>query len=78
MLSALFTDPERLQFGHAPLEEQPERLQATAPLPAADGTLHVDPGFTLPTAAGPVRWQLFYSSRRAGYDEGWGYGWRAS
>jgi YD repeat-containing protein len=43
-----------------------------------DGSLLQDPDFTLPTAAGPLNWNLFYNSTTAATDSPWGSGRRAS
>src|SRR5712691_10780022 len=48
-----------------------------APCPA-DGSLAQDPDFTLPTAAGPLAWRLFYNSGQASTNSEWGYGRQAS
>src|SRR5438874_1309512 len=76
MLSALLM--ESAGFGHAALEEQSPNERAWSPLPSPDGQLVQDPEFTLPTTAGPLRWQLFYHSYRAYLDGAFGFGRRAS
>src|SRR5438128_8506782 len=43
-----------------------------------DGSLFQDPDFSLPTAAGPITWRLFYNSSAAATNSDWGYGRRAS
>jgi RHS repeat-associated protein len=43
-----------------------------------DGSLSLDPDFSLHSAAGPVAWQLFYSTDRSNVRTEWGFGWRAS
>jgi len=43
-----------------------------------DGSLIQDPDFTLPTAAGPLAWRLFYDSGQANTNSEWGYGRQAS
>src|SRR6266566_908763 len=52
-------------------------LWRPAPSPI-DGSLLQDPDFSLPTAAGPLNWNLFYNSTNAAADSPYGSGRRAS
>ena len=43
-----------------------------------DGSLTLDPDFSLPSTAGPVVWQMFNNSSQSTFLYEWGNGWRAS